>query len=135
MSELKPCPFCGCIDLEKEVVRECGYDVITIICEMCGAMCYQEQWNNRPESELDALKGAVRSAVQQCNDKDEDYAALERMYIQHRDECERLREALHEASRLLTKHEVWDRECPMNKEAEFNALHIEPLLQAYGGKQ
>lgn len=43
--------------------------------------------------ETEALKGAVRSAVQQCNDKDEDYAALERMYIQHRDECERLREA------------------------------------------
>ena len=49
------------------------------------------------DPELEALKGAVRSAVQQCNDKDEDYAALERMYIQKRDEVERLREALGQA--------------------------------------
>ena len=40
---------------------------------------------------------------------------------------------MQEASRLFHRHEIWDGECPMNKEAEFNAtmldLHIKKKIK------
>jgi Lar family restriction alleviation protein len=80
--ELKPCPFCGMVEIEPEVITVNG--VYHIACYVCGASSAwrntperaAESWNNRPEiealrqrvAELEArettLHGALESAVE-----------------------------------------------------------------------
>ncbi len=49
-----------------------------------------------------------------------------------KERSDRLMSALIKAHELLIPHEKWDRECPMNKEAEFNATILEPII---GGEE
>ena len=47
--ELKPCPFCGSVDLNafnraNEFIRQIEE---TIVCNHCGASCLESKWNTR----------------------------------------------------------------------------------------
>lgn len=80
MADLKPCPFCG-DDGEKgrQAVKNMvsGESFDRIICRCCGAMCPEQNWNQRAASPFAfTADDALRIVMANWGDKD----AIERAF-------------------------------------------------------
>jgi transcription initiation factor TFIIIB Brf1 subunit/transcription initiation factor TFIIB len=66
--ELKPCPFCGSKDVDKEFsLHNLGYDPG---CFQCGAVADKEMWNKRPyEEKLEQKNKILIEALEQCKER------------------------------------------------------------------
>tara|TARA_R110002020_G_scaffold275401_1_gene490626 strand:+ start:248 stop:571 length:324 start_codon:yes stop_codon:yes gene_type:complete len=70
MSDLKPCPFCGCKEVNIEAAGDCG-DLFSVMCK-CGvesdyAECREDaigQWNKRTTDRLEQENAELREALQ-----------------------------------------------------------------------
>ena len=68
MSDLKPCPFCGCKEVNIEAAGDCG-DLFSVMCK-CGvesdyAECREDaigQWNKRTTDRLEQENAELREA-------------------------------------------------------------------------
>jgi Lar family restriction alleviation protein len=78
MSELKPCPFCGSIEYQPEVMQERG-GTFYVECGWCGAQTTDDSseneaanyWNTRHETPLQkAYREVAEAAVMLLNEYD-----------------------------------------------------------------
>jgi Lar family restriction alleviation protein len=76
MSELKPCPFCGSIDIEKSVYEYCVY------CNDCQAASNTDssdivdainKWNTRTQPDYEALARELETEAHEMDDSKYDY--------------------------------------------------------------